>query len=90
MTYGVSTRRRKSVDLQQGIVGWDGLKRDVGMPSVTGKLALLDEEVNRGWGAFLLSYAADDADLVAELAAGFGDGVDMKSRGFGLPGNIVS
>lgn len=73
----------EGVDLQHGVVGRDTLEADIGVPTDRGETARVAELMGETT-AFLLLLAADDADLVAELAAFFGEGVDVKGRGFRL------
>jgi hypothetical protein len=53
------------------------------MPPHRGKAAGVAELVCKAAALFLL-FAADYADLVAELAAFFGQGVDVEGRAVGL------
>lgn len=61
------------MDFQNGVVGRHRLECDIGMPTIAGKLAWFCEFIDWGNESILLPYAADDADLVAELAVGLGD-----------------
>jgi hypothetical protein len=54
------------------------------MPAIACELAWLCERVHSLWCTVLLLDAGDDADLVAELAVGLGNRVDMKTRGVRL------
>ena len=72
------------MDLEQSIVRWNGLKGDVCMPSITGKLARLVEWIDLLRLSSFLPHARNDADCVAQLAISFGDGMNVKTRGLGL------
>lgn len=73
---GIAPRGRQGVDLEHGVVGGHRLERDVGVPARRGEAAHVGELVGETAALFLL-LGADDADLVAELAAFFGKGVDV-------------
>ena len=74
---GVAAGRGQGVDLEHGVVGRDGLKGDVAVPAVAGEPADVGELVGQA-AALLLLLRRDDADLVPELAAFFGQGVDVE------------
>lgn len=66
------------MDFQHGIVRGYTLERDIGMPASTGKPSNI-AELMRETAAFLLLLAADDADLIPELTAGFSQWMHMKT-----------
>lgn len=72
------------MDLQDRIIRRHRLERDVRVPSVAGEFTGFGEGIDDWCGAFFDLYAADYGDLVAELAACFGDGVDVETGGGGL------
>ena len=72
----IPSRFRHSVDLQHGVVRRNLLKGDVCMPAHRGKAAGVAELVGEPTSLLLL-LAADYADLVAQFAALFRQGVDM-------------
>jgi hypothetical protein len=49
------------------------------MPAITSEFAGFQQRVDSRWGAFLLLHAADDADLIAELAVGLSDWMDVET-----------
>jgi hypothetical protein len=49
------------------------------VPAITSEFTWLSQLVHCRRSAFLLLHAADNADLITELAAGFGDGMDVKA-----------
>jgi hypothetical protein len=66
---------------QQGIIAWDRLECDVGMPALFSALFLLGLEEQFVTVDFLGLFGGDDADFVvfaAEFATGVGDGVDVE------------
>ncbi len=67
------------MDLQNGVIRRHRLKCDIGMPSIACELAWFCEGVHSRSKALFLLDAANDADLVAELAIGFSDGMDMET-----------
>lgn len=71
------------MDLQHRIVRRHWLECNICVPASRGETTDVAELVGEP-AALLLLLAADDADLVAELAAGFGQGVDVEGRGVGL------
>lgn len=73
---GVASGGRQGVDLEHGVVGRDGLERDIGVPTGRGEPADVGELVGQA-AALLLLLAADDWDLVTQLATFFRQGVDM-------------
>ena len=66
------------MDLQHRIIRRHGLERDVSVPASACKPAHIAELMCEA-AAFLLLLAADDADLVTKLAAGFGQGVHVET-----------
>jgi hypothetical protein len=50
------------------------------MPGIAGEFAWLGQLVHCRRSAFLLLHTANDAYLITQLAARFGDGMDMKPR----------
>jgi hypothetical protein len=48
------------------------------MPGIAGEFAWLGQLVHCRRSAFLLLHTANDAYLITQLAARFGDGMDMK------------
>jgi hypothetical protein len=78
--YSISSSRRQSVDFQDSIIRWHRLKCNIRMPGVAGEFAWFSQQVYRGRKAFLLLHAADDTDMITELAAGFSDRMNVKAR----------
>lgn len=76
LTYRIAPSLRKCVDFQHGIIAWNSFKGDVSMPAYAGKTAGVAQLVGQT-ATFLLFDAADDADLVPELAPFFGEWVYM-------------
>ena len=66
------------MDLQHGVIRWNRLKREIGMPPNASESACVVELVGKST-PFLLLFAADHTDLVAELAALFRKRVNMKT-----------
>jgi hypothetical protein len=66
------------VDFQDSIVRRDRLKSNISMPGIAGEFAWLGQLVHCRRSAFLLLHTANDAYLITQLAARFGDGMDMK------------
>jgi hypothetical protein len=66
------------VNFQNGIIRRHRLKCNISVPAVASEFTWFSQLVHCRWGAFLLLHAADDADLVTQLAAGFRDGMDVK------------
>lgn len=81
----VAAGGRQGVDLEHGVVGGDGLECDVGVPPGRGEAARVGALVREAAALGLLGRR-DDADLVAELAALLGQGVDVEGGGLGLWG----
>lgn len=73
----IASRLRERVDFKHGVVGGYALKADICMPPDGSETAGIAELVCET-AAFLLFFAANDADLVAEFAAFFGEGVDVE------------
>lgn len=74
--------------LEHGVVGGNLLKGDIGVPARACKPADIAELVGEP-AALLLLLAADNADLVSELAALLRQGVDVKARRLWLSnGNV--
>lgn len=74
----IAPRLREHMDLEHGVVGGYALEADIRMPADGSETTGVAELV-RKTAAFLLLLAADYADLVAEFAAFFGEGVDVES-----------
>lgn len=74
------------MNLQKRIIRRHRLKRDISMPPITRQTTPLQQRIRGRRSSFLLTHAADDADLVAKLAIGFGYGVDVEAGGGGLMG----
>ncbi len=81
--YRIAASRRQGVDLQHRIVWRHRLERDIGMPPNAREPARVVELVGKATPGLLL-FAADDADLVAELAALLCKGVNVETWRFGL------
>lgn len=62
---------RKRMDLEHRVVRGDTLEADIRVPAYGGETGGVAELVGEA-ATFLLLFAADDADLVAEFAAFFG------------------
>lgn len=77
-TYSVTTGRGEGVDLQHCVVRGDGLERDIGVPAGAGETAHVAQLVCEA-ASLLLLLAADNANLVTELATLLGQGVDVKT-----------
>jgi hypothetical protein len=82
-TYSVTSGGGKCVYFEHGVIRGNLLKGDVRVPTRASKPADVAELVREA-AALLLLLAADDADLVAELAAFLCQGMDVKARRFGL------
>jgi len=65
------------VNFQHGIIRRHGLKCDICMPASTCKAAHIAQLVSKST-AFLLLFATDHTDLVSQLAAGLGQGMDVE------------
>jgi hypothetical protein len=79
-TYGISASGRQSVNLQHGIVRRHLLKSDISMPAVACEFPWFCQLVHRSSSSFLLLHTADHADLIAKLATGFSEWMNMKTR----------
>lgn len=66
------------MDLEHSIVGWDALEADVCVPAC-GRESTHVAELVCETTALLLLLAANDTDLVAQLASFFCQGMDMES-----------
>lgn len=66
------------MDLEHGVVGGDALETDVCVPACGRESTHVAELVCKT-AAFLLLLAADDTDLVAQLAPFFCEGMDMEA-----------
>jgi hypothetical protein len=64
------------MDFEHGIIGWYGLKRDVGVPASGSKTADIGQLVCQTT-ALLLLFTADDGNLIAELRTFFSQRVNM-------------
>lgn len=75
---GVASGRGQGVDLEHGVVGRHGLKRDVGVPGGRCQARHVGEHVGQA-AALLLLLGRDDRDLVAQLRALLRQGVDVQT-----------
>lgn len=77
------------MNLQDGIIRRYRLECNISVPAIASEFARLGQLVYHGDSTFLLLHAANDADLVTELAVGFSDGMNVKAGRLRLCGKCL-
>lgn len=78
--YSISATLGQRVDFQHGIVRWHLFERYITMPSRTCKTADVAQLMGQA-AALLLLFAGNDRDLITQLAALLGQGMDVQVGG---------